>query len=197
MADQNGSLEIQRSDQGREVLSESIIIVALPRLAGSAVAAAVEGDATKATRSHEHHLVVPDIGVERPAVAEDDGRSLAPILVKNFGAVFCRDGAHPANSSAGMRDPQACICSAGGNCGVGQQCQRGSRNYCDQNVATRGGSVVGAAIVLVRHAKPPANRRGSALRCRWAAHMIEKEVLEFWKEGAPWIAWKQCPSSLL
>jgi len=40
------------------------------------------------------HLVFPSIAVERPAVAEDDGLSRAPILVVDFCAVFGGDRAH-------------------------------------------------------------------------------------------------------
>jgi Bacterial regulatory helix-turn-helix protein, lysR family len=40
---------------------------------------------------------------------------------------------------------------------------------------------VGAAVVLVRHTRPPIHCRSSALRHRRAAHMIEKKLLEVWK----------------
>jgi hypothetical protein len=37
--------------------------------------AAIKGNATEAVRRHEHHLIVPDIGIERPAMTENDGPS--------------------------------------------------------------------------------------------------------------------------
>ena len=49
--------------------------------------AAVVGDGAEAVRGDEHHLVVPGVGVERPAVAEDDGLSAAPVLVEDARAV--------------------------------------------------------------------------------------------------------------
>jgi hypothetical protein len=39
-------------------------------------------------QDEEQHLGIPVIGAERPAVMEDYGLSLAPVLVKDFHAVF-------------------------------------------------------------------------------------------------------------
>jgi len=71
-----------------------IHVVANERLGGTAVAAPVVGDDPVSLRQEEHHLVVPVVGAERPAVVEDDRLAGAPILVVNFGAVFGFDGRH-------------------------------------------------------------------------------------------------------
>jgi hypothetical protein len=55
---------------------------------------AIVRDAAIATRGEEKHLVLEGIGVERPAVAEDDRLSGAPILVVNLGSVLGGDGWH-------------------------------------------------------------------------------------------------------
>ena len=82
VADQDGVVQVERLDQLREVVGVGVHVVAVPRLAGAAVAAAVVGDAAVAVGGQEEHLVVPGVGVERPAVAEDDGLSRAPVLVE-------------------------------------------------------------------------------------------------------------------
>ena len=60
------------------------------------MAAPVVRDDAVAVLDEEQHLRVPVIGRERPAVAEHDGLSLAPILVEDLNAIFGRDGAHIA-----------------------------------------------------------------------------------------------------
>ena len=41
-----------------------------------------------AVLKEKRHLVVPVIGRQRPAVAEHNGLTLAPVLVKDLDAVF-------------------------------------------------------------------------------------------------------------
>ena len=43
---------------------------------------------TIAVIEEEHHLGVPIIGRQRPAVAKDDGLTFAPVLVVNLRSVF-------------------------------------------------------------------------------------------------------------
>ena len=71
-ADQDGVLQVERLDQFREVVGIGIHLVAVPGLAGSAMAATVMGDAAIAVGGQEHHLGFPAIRAERPAVAEHD-----------------------------------------------------------------------------------------------------------------------------
>ena len=68
--------------------------MAVARLGGPAVAAAVMGDDAIAVIEEEQHLRVPVIGRQRPTVAEDDGLTFAPVLVEDLNAVFGCNRAH-------------------------------------------------------------------------------------------------------
>ena len=58
------------------------------------MAAAIVGDEAIAARCEEEHLVFKGVCAERPAMAEDDGLTLAPIVVVNLRAVLRRDRRH-------------------------------------------------------------------------------------------------------
>src|SRR5215468_7629480 len=51
------------------------------------MATAVMGDGAKAMGGYIDQLVVPGVGVERPAMAEDDGLAGAPVLVVDLSAL--------------------------------------------------------------------------------------------------------------
>src|SRR6266849_1772731 len=94
MADMNGVLQIEMRRQGRKVVCIVIHVMAVARLAGPAVAAAVMGDDSIAVIQEEQHLPVPVIGRQRPTMAEYDGLTRAPVLVIDCGAVFGRNRWH-------------------------------------------------------------------------------------------------------
>ncbi len=94
MADMNGVLEIEKRGQGREVVGVVIHVVPVGRLTGPAVAAAVVGDNAIAMIEEEHHLRIPVIGRQRPAMTEHDGLTRSPILVVDLGAVLGLEGGH-------------------------------------------------------------------------------------------------------
>ena len=73
------------------------------------MAAAVVGDDAVAVLGQEHHLGVPVVGVEGPAVAEEDGRAVlvAPVLVEEQGAVAERDERHLGGGS--VVDALSCV----------------------------------------------------------------------------------------
>ena len=56
--------------------------------------ATVKRNTAIAVLDEKEHLAVPCIGVERPAVRERYGWSLAPVLVVDRGAIFHRNCAH-------------------------------------------------------------------------------------------------------
>jgi hypothetical protein len=58
------------------------------------MAAAVMGDAAVAFVGQEHHLRLPAVRIERPAVAEYHRLSYAPVLVINLSTVFRYNCAH-------------------------------------------------------------------------------------------------------
>ena len=93
VADQHGIMQIERLDERCQVVGVVVHVVAVPGLAGAPTAAPVMGDGAIAMGGHDDQLVVPGVGIERPAVAEDDGLPRAPVLVKDLGAVLCSDGA--------------------------------------------------------------------------------------------------------
>ena len=94
VADHRGALQIEGFEDLREIVGIRVHVVAVPGLAGAAMAAAVMGDAAVAVRGQEEHLRLPGVGCERPAVAEDHGRPAAPVLVVDLGPVLRRDRAH-------------------------------------------------------------------------------------------------------
>src|SRR5438093_2873622 len=53
--------------------------------------AAVVGNATVAMKAEKDHLVLPGIGAQRPAVAEDYGPPRSPVLVIDLSPVADRD----------------------------------------------------------------------------------------------------------
>src|SRR5260370_22466143 len=86
------SLTSSGSRRAERLVGVVIHIVALPGLAGAAMAAPVMGDGTGALGGHEEQLVVPGVGVEGPAVTEDDGLARALVLVEDRRSIRCGDG---------------------------------------------------------------------------------------------------------
>src|ERR1700677_1751621 len=118
----DGILQIEMRRQGCQVICIMIHVVAIARLAGSAVASSVMCDNAIAVTEEEKHLRVPVVGRKWPTVAENEGLTFAPVFVKNLRAVFCFDGAHCAVSLAISRgcgfcrrvfDCQCICCQAG------------------------------------------------------------------------------------
>ena len=94
VADQGCAVQVQRFDECRQVVGVGVHVVAIPRLARTAVAATIMGDTAIAVGRQVDHLAFPGIGAERPAVAEDDGLSRAPVLVIDLRTVFGGDRVH-------------------------------------------------------------------------------------------------------
>src|SRR6184192_110190 len=67
--------------QSRQVVGVMIHVMAPAGLGGAAVTSSVMGDDAIAFLEEEQHLRVPIIGRERPAVAEHDGLTFAPVLI--------------------------------------------------------------------------------------------------------------------
>ena len=62
--------------------------MAVAGLGGAAMAAPVMGDHAEALAEEEQHLRVPIVRRERPAMAEYDRLTRAPILIENLDAVL-------------------------------------------------------------------------------------------------------------
>ncbi|MNT16126.1 hypothetical protein D3C72_1512150 [compost metagenome] len=95
MADQGRALDVERVEQGGQVVGVGIHVIALPWLARQAVAAAVMRDHAVAVAGQEHHLRIPAVRVQWPAVAEGHHGAVlwAPILVVELYPVGGSNGA--------------------------------------------------------------------------------------------------------
>ena len=128
MADVDHVLKIEVCDQLGKVIGIGIKIVAVPGLAGAAMAATVMGDGAVDARGEKKHLVLEGIRAQRPAVAEHNRLSLAPVVEIDLGSVFaveCRHrllllrAATPAVGQLGAprQSPLAAAQQLGAGCG--------------------------------------------------------------------------------
>src|SRR5438477_11631659 len=102
-----------------------IHVVAIGRLARTSMPAPIMRDDAIAMVQEKHHLPVPVIRSERPAVRKHNRLSFTPVLVENLCAVLRRDRAHGLSSFSGMGNG----CSVGlfGRCeGCGGHAASGS-----------------------------------------------------------------------
>jgi len=97
-ADQDGVLQVQRIHEGCEVIGVGVHFVAVPGLAGPAVAATVMGDAAITVGRQEEHLRLPTVRTQRPPVTEYNGLTRAPVLVVDLCAVFGGNRVHAVNN---------------------------------------------------------------------------------------------------
>src|SRR5437588_4846901 len=90
----HGSLEVEMCGQRRQVIGIMIHVMAATGLGGAAMATPVVGYDAIAAVEEEQHLCVPIIGRQRPAVAENNGLTFAPVFVIDLRSVFSRDRVH-------------------------------------------------------------------------------------------------------
>src|ERR1700733_14657362 len=81
-------LEVEIFGEGREIVRVGIHVVAVPGLGGTAVASPVGRYDSITPLAEKHHLGVPVVRGERPAVAEHDGLACSPVLVENLRTIF-------------------------------------------------------------------------------------------------------------
>ena len=86
--------QVEVVDHGGEVVGVVVHVVAVEHLLGAPVPAAVVRDHAIALVQKEHHLRVPVVQRQRPAVAEDHRLSRSPVLVVDLYAVVGCDRAH-------------------------------------------------------------------------------------------------------
>src|SRR6266700_7236185 len=96
--------EIEVRGQRGEIISVMIHVVAIGRLARTSMPAPIMRDDAIAMVQEKHHLRVPVIRSERPAVRKHNRLSFTPVLVENLCAVLRRDRAHGLSSFSGMGD---------------------------------------------------------------------------------------------
>src|SRR5262249_30019340 len=93
MADQRDVFQIERLDEGSQVICIGVQVVPIPRLAGAPMSATIMGNGTIVMRGHKEQLVIPGVGIKRPTMAKDHYWPCAPIFVKDLGAIFCGNSA--------------------------------------------------------------------------------------------------------
>src|SRR3981081_1336460 len=89
-----------------------IHIVTVGRLGRTPVTPAVMRDDAKAVVKEEHHLGVPIVSAQWPAVREDDWLALAPVLEIDLCTVFGRYRAHVGCSSVLSDEGKGFTCRA-------------------------------------------------------------------------------------
>ena len=85
--DVDGILEIEMLRHRSQVVGVVVHVVTVAGLGRASVPAPVVGDDAVAVLEEEQQLGVPIVARKRPAMAEDDRLSRAPILVEDLGAV--------------------------------------------------------------------------------------------------------------
>src|SRR4030095_4480387 len=86
--------EVEMRGQRGQVVGVVIHVVAVIGLGGAPMTAPVVGDDAIAVLDEEQHLHVPIVGRQRPAVAEHDRLTFAPVLVEDLDAVLGGDLVH-------------------------------------------------------------------------------------------------------
>ena len=103
VTDQGHLAQVEFRHQFRQVVGIGVHVVAAPGLVGSPVTAAIMGNAAEAMGSQVRHLILPGVGRERPAMAENNGFALTPILVRDLRVVPGRDRSHSVPPVCGLR----------------------------------------------------------------------------------------------
>src|SRR5437764_10723693 len=81
MADVNRILEVEMIGHGFQIVCIVIHVVSAAGLSGAAMSAPISRNDAETFAEEKKHLRVPIVGRQRPAVAEDDGLSFAPVLI--------------------------------------------------------------------------------------------------------------------
>src|ERR1700759_4473476 len=102
MPDMDGVMQVKLGRHRSQVVGVVVHVVTVAGLRGAPVSAPVMGDNPVAVMQEEQHLGVPVVGRERPAVAEDNRLSRAPVLVENLCAIARRDCTHALPPSVWM-----------------------------------------------------------------------------------------------
>jgi hypothetical protein len=94
VTDHHRAFEIKVLEEREQVVGVRIHLIAVPRLAGAPVSAAVMRDTAVAALRQKKHLRLEGIAAQRPAVAERNDRARPPIFIVNLRAVLNRDVWH-------------------------------------------------------------------------------------------------------
>src|SRR6266511_1119781 len=99
MTDVDRVLQVERFNE-REVIGVGVHFVAVPWLARPAMPATVVGDTAVSAGGKKHHLVLPGVRAQRPAMAEDHGLFAAAFPSANLRPFVGLSPAHCAGSKS-------------------------------------------------------------------------------------------------
>ena len=88
MPDMNRFFQVEMCGERRKVVGVMIHVVSTVGLGGTAMPPPVVGYDAIAVVEEEHHLRVPVVRAQRPAVTENNGLTRAPIFEVNLRSVF-------------------------------------------------------------------------------------------------------------
>src|SRR3546814_9124710 len=111
MADMDHAPKVESLHQIDHIGRICVHVIAFARLAGTTVTTPVVRNHPIALTKKEHHLIVPIIGAERPAMMEHDCLRIfgAPILVEDPSPVL-RSEEHTSELQSLMRNSYAVFC---------------------------------------------------------------------------------------
>jgi hypothetical protein len=115
VTDEDDVVQIEGVNQCGEICGVGVHVVAVPSLGGASVTAPVVGDGAEAVVGHELELDVPCVGVQGPAMAEDDRLATSPVLVERSSAVGGGVEGHsgvPPLPTVAVRAPSALLRSS-------------------------------------------------------------------------------------
>jgi hypothetical protein len=102
MGDERNAAKIEIVDERGDVVGERVEIVAVGRLIGAAMAAAIEADAAESLIREGGRLVVPHAVAAAETIEEQDRGARSPLTPMEFCAVFRRDEGHGRILSSGF-----------------------------------------------------------------------------------------------
>src|SRR6185312_10977388 len=112
MTDERDGPQVERFDDGRQVVRVRVHVVAGGGLARAAMPASVMGNHAKALLGKEMHLPVPCVGIQRPPMGEGDDRASTPVFVVDRRSVFAGNDVHGLSTLCWARGAAASPCEA-------------------------------------------------------------------------------------
>jgi hypothetical protein len=94
VTDMDGVAQVEMGDEFGGIGGVVFHVVAVPYLGRPAMATTVVGDDAITFPDKVKHLRIPIVGAQGPTVMEDDRLTVAPVLVKDLGAVLGSNSAH-------------------------------------------------------------------------------------------------------
>ena len=105
VADYHHVFQIERIDQLGQVVRVGVHVVTVPGLVGAAMPAAVMRNHAVAALAQKHHLRIPGVAAQRPAVGEDNGLPTAPVLIENPCSILGSKHTHGVSPSSSLMVP--------------------------------------------------------------------------------------------